>query len=89
MVANGFVSGLIAVEGEMDSREFGGEFGLGHELDRRDPGKLENAAIEPVDPNALAPAPSPDGDGAMLGRVLVYASIVVVGCAMLFWKHGQ
>ncbi len=28
-----------------------------------------------------------DGDGAMLGRVLVYASIVMVGAAMLIWKR--
>jgi len=28
-----------------------------------------------------------DGDGAMLGRVLVYASIVVVAVAMMIWKR--
>jgi len=28
-----------------------------------------------------------DGDGAMLGRLLVYASIVVVGVAMILWKR--
>ena len=66
----------------MDSREYGGDFGLGRELDGRQPEDFET-----LDPNA--PAPSPDGDGAMLGRVLVYASIVIVGCAMLFWKQGQ
>ena len=68
----------------MDSREFGEDLGLGRELEGREPGKFET-----IDPNALAAAPSPDGDGAMLGRVLVYASIVIVGCAMLFWKQGQ
>ena len=73
----------------MDSREFGEDLGLGRELDGREPGKFESAAIETIDPNAVAPASSPDGDGAMLGRILVYASIVIVGCAMLFWKQGQ
>ena len=29
-----------------------------------------------------------DGDGVMVGRVLVFASIVVVAAAMIFWKHG-
>jgi len=73
----------------MDSREFGEEFGHGRDLESRDPGKLESASIDNLDPNALAPTAPPDGDGAMLGRVLVYASIVVVGCALFFWKHAQ
>ncbi|HET9045481.1 MAG TPA: hypothetical protein VFO33_00880 [Casimicrobiaceae bacterium] len=68
----------------MDSREYGEDFGLGRELDGRELGTFET-----IDPNALAPGSSTDGDGAMLGRVLVYASIVIVGCAMLFWKQGQ
>ncbi|MET0918403.1 MAG: hypothetical protein ABWY07_08290 [Burkholderiales bacterium] len=29
-----------------------------------------------------------DGDGVMVGRVLVFASIVVVAVAMIVWRHG-
>ena len=29
-----------------------------------------------------------DGDGVMVGRVLVFASIVAVTVAMILWRHG-
>jgi len=29
-----------------------------------------------------------DGDGTMVGRVLVYASMVVVAVAMIIWKRS-
>jgi hypothetical protein len=29
-----------------------------------------------------------DGDGVMVGRVLVFASIVAVAVAMILWRHG-
>ena len=49
----------------------------------------EFGAVETdVSPHLVTEEPSrTDGDGAMLGRVLVYASIVVVGVAMLIWKR--
>jgi hypothetical protein len=34
--------------------------------------------------NAVAAS---DGDGGMLGRVLIYATIISVGVAMLVWKR--
>ena len=46
----------------------------------------------PADARELAgeadSGPPGDGDGTMVGRVLVYASIVVVAVAMIIWKRS-
>ena len=60
----------------MDNRELWEEFG--------------SVRAEPSEPVARADSADPaDGDGAMLGRVLVYASIVVVAVAMVLWKRNS
>jgi len=47
---------------------------------------------EPADGNELAREAEStgalDGDGTMVGRVLVYASIVIVAVAMIVWKRS-
>jgi hypothetical protein len=57
----------------MENRELWEEFGA-VETDVSPPVVMEEQSLA-------------DGDGAMLGRVLVYASIVMVGAAMLIWKR--
>jgi hypothetical protein len=59
----------------MDNRELWEEFGAVH----------AESPEQPVRSDTAAPA---DGDGAMLGRVLVYASMVVVAVAMVVWKRS-
>ena len=56
----------------MDQRDLSAECGRS---DTRDLDEASEPAI-------------PDGDGGMLGRVLIYATIVIVGVAVLLWKHG-
>jgi len=40
----------------------------------------------PLSGHSISLAPTSDGDGAMLGLVLVYAAILVVAVATILWK---
>lgn len=68
----------------MDQREPLAE--LGRPLD------LQSPEVRGFDGSAtgdlnVEPVAHDDGDGAMLGRVLVYASIIIVAVAVLAWKR--
>ena len=72
----------------MDQRELSVGFGRAPDVDS---GETERVSVNAPDARDLEAdgVAAPDGDGGMLGRVLVYASIVVVAVAMLVWNRGM
>ncbi|MEO5764793.1 MAG: hypothetical protein ABIR52_05735 [Casimicrobiaceae bacterium] len=70
----------------MESWEYAGGLGSSREGESIDSRNFEHALQDMYEPAPLPLPPSSDGDGAMLGRVLVYAIIVMVGIAMLLWR---
>jgi len=70
----------------MDQRESFAEFGSakGSGREEGDRSTLDASNIHDLEADA---ARASDGDGAMLGRVLIYASIVAVGFVAILWKR--
>lgn len=65
----------------MDSRGTFTEVGIQDVSNHVDPTRLH------LPEDDRGPEGAADGDGAMLGRVLVYASMIVVALAMVVWKR--
>jgi len=70
----------------MDQREIFAEFGGAPDIDSDVAGGIGLNSLDTRDDETNAVAAS-DGDGGMLGRVLIYATIISVGVAMLVWKR--
>jgi len=70
----------------MDQRESFAEFGSAKGI-RREEGDRSAPDTSDIRDLETDAAKASDGDGAMLGRVLIYASIVAVGVVAILWKR--
>ena len=73
--------------GAMDQREIFAEFGGAPDIDSGEAGGVGLNALDTRDVETNGVAAS-DGDGGMLGRVLIYATIIAVGVAILVWNRS-
>jgi hypothetical protein len=69
----------------MTDRALPGDFESAQADNANAPSAIDVAAFDVDYPQEL-PRPF-DGDGAMLGRVLIYASIIAVVVALIIWKR--
>jgi hypothetical protein len=69
----------------MSDRALTGDFEGAQADNVNAPSAIDVAAFD-VDSRQELPSPF-DGDGAMLGRVLIYASIITVIVALIIWKR--
>ena len=70
----------------MDRRELFADFGHAPDIDSCEAG-IVGLGTPDIGDLEMGDTAS-DGDGGMLGRVLIYASIISVAVAMLVWKHS-
>ena len=68
----------------MDDQALPGDFESTHAESARGPPAIDIVAFD-VDSHQERPRAF-DGDGAMLGRVLIYASIITVVVVLIIWK---
>jgi hypothetical protein len=71
----------------MDQREIFAEFGGAPDIDSCEAEGVGLNALDARDVETNGVAAS-DGDGGMLGRVLIYATIISVGVAILVWNRS-
>jgi hypothetical protein len=72
--------------GAMDQRESFAEFANAPDVDRSEPGLV--GSTPDIGDLQIDGDGASDGDGGMLGRVLIYACIVTGAIATLIWRRS-
>jgi hypothetical protein len=73
----------------MEQRDLSADFGVAPDIESREGEHFDFNAPDTRDlRTGVVVVAASDGDGGMLGRVLVYASIMVVATVMFIWRRN-